>query len=109
MSHFKGGMKRVFSKKEKCHCRVLMNNAATDEWKDVNSFQRPRVSRDKEAPSLFPPPNNKLLCCDVTDGVCIVMSSVAGGDSRGGESSQPGGGTHRVRGGVPDRGCQWTV
>lgn len=40
MSHFKGGMKRVFSKKEKCHCRVLMNNAATDEWKDVNSFQR---------------------------------------------------------------------
>lgn len=77
--------------------------------KDVNSFHRLRVSRDKVAASLFLPPNNKLLCRDVTNGVCIVMSSVAGGDSRGGESSQPGGGTHGVRGGVPDRGCQWTV
>lgn len=77
--------------------------------KDVNSFHILRVSRDKVAASLFLPPNNKLLCRDVTDGVCIVMSCVAGGDSRGGESSQPRGGTHRVRGGVPDRGCQWTV
>lgn len=82
---------------------LLMNG------KDVNSFHRLRVSRGKVAASLFLPPNNKLLCRDVTNGVCIVMSSVAGGDSRGGESSQPGGGTHRVRGGVPDRGCQWTV
>lgn len=82
---------------------LLMNG------KDVNSFQRLRVSRDKVAASLFLPPNNKLLCRDVTDGVCIVMSCVAGGDSGGGESSQPGGGTHRVRGSVPDRGCQWTV
>lgn len=82
---------------------LLMNG------KDVNSFHRLRVSRDKVAASLFLPPNNKLLCRDVTDGVCIVMSCVAGGDSRGGESSQPGGGTYRVRGGVPDRGCQWTV
>lgn len=82
---------------------LLMNG------KDVNSFHRLRVSRDKVAASLFLPPNNKLLCHDVTDGVCIVMSCVAGGDSRGGESSQSGGGTHGVRGGVPDRGCQWTV
>lgn len=82
---------------------LLMNE------KDVNSFQRLRVCRDKVAPSLFPPPNNKLLCRDVTDGVCIVMSSVAGRDSGGGKSGQPGGGPHGVRGGVPDRGCQWTV
>lgn len=81
---------------------LLMNE------KDVNSFQRLRVSRDKVEPSLFLPLNNEL-CCDVTDEVCIVMSSVAGGDSGGGESSQPGGGTHGVWGGVPDRGCQWTM
>lgn len=76
--------------------------------KDINSCQRLRVSRDKDAPSLFLPLNNEL-CCDVTDEVCIVMSSVAGWDSRGGESGQSGGGTHGVWGGVPDRGCQWTV
>lgn len=73
--------------------------------KDVNSFYRLRVSRDKVVVLLFFFFNNKFLCCDVIDGVCIVMLCVVGGDLRGGEFSQLGGGIYRVRGGVFDRGC----